>query len=168
MNTRDIGYCDVLVDEIYKILFPNKTFEAVPLIEEYNGDFCDEYIHYVMDEINKELTINGVAFIDLSDSSGEDKSFTHRFILFNTSSGIVRLESYGKGIIYEYTSSGLRKKSGYVLYKPRIIEWSTCFNDLTTLLKLEHGKNRVNYWNGLFSAAEEYDTDEFIDVLLLK
>ena len=167
-NIRDIGCCDVLVDEIYKVLFPNKTFEEVLLIEEYNGDFGDEYIRYVMDAINNELITNGVAFIELANSSGEDKTIFHRFILFNTSSGIVRLESYSRQIIYEYISSGAIKKRGYTLYEPRIVEWPTCFNDLTILLKLKHGKERISYWNGLFSSIEEHDTNEFIDVVLLK
>jgi hypothetical protein len=162
----DVEYCDVLVDKIYNMLYPKRTMEEYPLIEEYDEEF-DNYTHYVINKINEELIVNGLAFIELANSSGEDKTIIHRFILFNTISGVIRLDSYGKQYIYEFVSNKVIRKPGYALYKGRIVEWPSWKDDISMLLTMEPGDCRLCYWNGIFSAKEDTDTDEKIDVVLL-
>jgi hypothetical protein len=163
----DIEYCNILVNEVYKLFYPDRIIEEVPLIEEYDDKFNNDYIHYVIRKINQELTTNGISFIELANSSGEDKTIIHQFILFNTISGVIRLESYGKDTTYYLLDGIAKREPGYVLYKSRIIEWPTWKQDLSMLLSLEPGNCRLCYWNGLFSSKEDNDTNEHIDVVLL-
>ena len=113
----------------------------------------------MIDVISKILNNNGVSFINISNSSGEDKTFVHTFILFLTDKNeVVRLESYG--------NMDWDNKCGNVLYKTRIVEWNTYKEDLLKLFKINPGVERVQYWNGLFSAHETDDTNFEIDLIL--
>lgn len=160
----DTGYCNVLVSEIYKLINGYEIIQEIPLIEECETD----YPTYVINRIQFELTNHGVCFVEIGNSSGNDKTVTHQFILFNTMFGVIRLESYGKEIIYEVKKQKTTKHMGYILYKGRIVHWPMWKTHLKTLLTIRPGKDRISYWNELFSSKETTDTREFIDIILLK
>lgn len=163
----DVDYCNVLADEVYQIVRPNQTKNERLLKEEWEDSPQNEfYPEYVTKEIEAELKTKGTAFAQLANSTGEDKTFVHEFVLFSTPDGVVRLESYGKDEILRYENGKVNAYPGYSLYCARILEWPTWQTDLLTLLESPPGTKRLAYWNGLFSAVEEADTKEDIDVIL--
>lgn len=171
LNHQNVEYCNVLVNEVYKIIHPTETQNEYILSEEYEpyaGQNSNKpYYKYVIDKIYDDLENYGVAFVILSNSSGEDKTFIHLFVLFNTMDGIVRFESYGQSELYEIENGRVVVKPGYVLYCARIVEWPTFEQDMESLLTINPGVERVNYWNGIFSAHETIDTSFPMDVVLL-
>jgi hypothetical protein len=155
---RTIGYCDLTANFVYEYIYKSEIdIENVRVLKEEWEDLQDEthYSDYVVGEIIKELSNNYFCLVQLSNSSGEDKTFIHIFSLFLIDGDVYRLESYGKKF-YNFDSREIEYIS---LYCSRIVEWPTYIDDLTKIINHRPGKERLSYWNGLFSANEENDTD---------
>ncbi len=116
--------------------------------------------------INEELHEKGVAFLQLANSTGEDKTYIHEFVMFNTTVGIVRVESYAKEEVFVTVDKISKRERGYDLYCGRIVEWPTWQIDITNLLTVKPGNIRLKFWNELFTSNEYLDTNNLIDVVM--
>lgn len=166
LKTPNSDYCDILSDEIFRLIYDRDQEEHI-LIEEWE-EFSTNmpYEEFVIDQITKDLIENSVSFVKLSNGSSET-TFVHHFVLFNTDIGIIRLESYGTGFMYNYDNNGnVIVLPGYSLYCGRISGWSTWQEDLTRLLTINYGDERVNLWNQLFLSRETMDNEYQIDVII--
>jgi hypothetical protein len=165
----DTDYCNVLSDRVWEFINKNQMkYEG--LIQEDWEEYAPnkQYQEYAIERIQRELNEKGIAFVQLANSTGHGKTFIHEFVLFNTNTGPVRLESYGQDEIYEVVEGKAKRLPGYVLYCGRILEWPNWENDITTLLTISPGPERLNFWNGLFSANEKNDTDQQIDIIIFQ
>ncbi len=161
VKTDKIGYCDLTANKLFYILYNREydTYNDVPILEEYDDHDILTKNEYIINHIRNDLFINGISFITISNSTGEDKTFTHIFTLFLTDKGeIIRLESYGK---YDYT-----KRCGNSLYSTRLVEWNSYETDLLKLFSYKPGLERIAYFNGLFSGNETQDTLFDLDVTI--
>jgi hypothetical protein len=167
LNHPNIEYCNVLTDTVYNIIHPNLPMNKHILIEDYEDENIETPYHtYVINRIYEELDKYGVTFISLMNSSGEDKTFAHLFVLFKTMDGIIRFESYGQSELYEIENDRVVVKPGYVLYCGRLITWSNFEQDIEQLLIIDPGIQRLDYWNNIFSSNEMVDTSFPIDIVI--
>ena len=121
-------YCDQLTEELFELIY-HKQPEEYLCIEEWE-DVLEEreaiktpYINFLLSEINNDLQKNGVCFIQLANSTGEDKTFIHIFALFLTiDREVIRMEAYG------------RQRPLLLNYETRLVEWPTYQIDLEKLL----------------------------------
>ena len=87
-QTKNIGYCNILTDEIYKILYKKNIYETeeVLVVEDYDWSNRNELpgssnrAEYITDEITKFLDYYGAVFITIANSSGSDRTYTHTFV----------------------------------------------------------------------------------------
>ncbi len=156
--TKNFGFCDQTHNFIYTTLYGEKLGEELLPTEDWedseeknNGMSCGDYC--VM-KVSEQLDLNGCCFVTVSNSSGEDRTFIHLFVLFSTGSEVYRIESYAqsKGPVY-YT-----RIVGHCNYK----------TELAKLMNYEPGPNRILYWNELFSCNETCDTSFTMDMTILE
>ncbi|CAH6419570.1 Hypothetical protein POVR2_LOCUS75 [uncultured virus] len=164
---REEKYCELLGESLYREHYgeAHSHEDDRLLAEEYeDGPRSVSYASYVASEVMKLLVANSRCMVTLSNSSGEDKTMVHVFTLYLVDSSIYRLESYGT---HAYDIVGDRiARVDMSLYEPRIVEWPTMQYDLTKLVSMRAGSDRVAYWNGLFSSRELEDTEFEMDVIL--
>lgn len=160
-ETAKIGYCDETVDYLYNKLYGQQPWEELLVVEDWedsreeNGLSYAEYCTFI---IAKQLKEWGCCFVSLANSSGEDKTFIHTFVLFATEDGIYRMESYG--------SFGNPNKADVINYCTRVIGDANYKENLEKLIVCEPGVERLGYWNELFSAGETCDTEFGLDIIL--
>jgi hypothetical protein len=154
-------YCNILSDVVFNIINGQNSIKEEYLLRE-EWDNTKSYHEYVIEAIQRELTTKYIAFISLSNSSGDDKTFIHEFIMFKTNNGIIRMESYGKDFIY---TEG-KKCKGYNLYHAKLVQWNDWEIDLKQLLTISPGEKRIKLWNKIFSSIETIDTEFYIDVIM--
>jgi hypothetical protein len=161
--TKDSGYCDQTYEKIYYFLHGKELGEDLLLLEEWEdwsgakdnglsyGDYCTQII-------SQQLEQFGHCFITIANSSGEDKTFIHLFVLFATESSVYRIDSYG--------SFGNPNKEDQIIYKTKITEFLSYKQDLAKLMNHQPGSDRISYWNSLFSANETCDTSFEMDMII--
>lgn len=160
-----IQYCNDLVTAVYKTIYDrdNSCDDERLLQEEWEEIKSSQSYHeYVIAEIEKELVSKNIAFLCLANSTGEDKTFIHEFVLFNTDKGVIRMDSYGQSSVF---IEGVKHEGG-ILYQNMIVDWNHWKTDLKLLLTYPPGKTRLQIWNNAFTAKEIADTDFNIDVVL--
>ena len=165
-QTKDIGYCNILTDEIYKILYKTNIWdtEEVLVVEDYDFPNRNEppgsrdRAEYVTTEITKFLNYYGILFVRLSNSSADCRTYIHTFVLVLLGdNSIWRIESYG-GDPLDFNVCG------NIIYTTRLVEWPTMINDIKRLFVMSPGSERVAYWNGLFSGNATVDTSFDMDI----
>lgn len=152
-------YCNVLSSEIFSLIYPGET-KHEHLLTEY-----DEAPLLVLEQ---ELKKSGVAFVELANSSGQEKTFIHEFVLFVTEEGVYRVESYGLDEVLKWNEE-TRKVDvlpGYVLYKGKITLWNDWRQNLQQLTRCKSGPDRLRVWNDIFSAQETQDQNEAMEMVL--
>ena len=163
---KDIGACDETNDAIFNKLYGDTEKTEIFLIEEYDDSSQDRsYSRFVIDVVGDRLLQDGVVFILLRNSSGDDRTLVHEFTIFKIDNDYYRIESYGITRYVPIQGDKMRQEFNS-LYCTRIVEWPTFRTDLSNLIEIEPGNIRLAYWNGLFSANETVDNDEQIDVTL--
>jgi hypothetical protein len=119
----------VLAEAIYERIYNSSKWEQVLVSEDWeSGDRREDFAHYAADRIREELDRRGVAFVELSNCSCAERTFIHRFVLFRTDSGVVRLDSYGKHEFLVGKKGGVRSVT-HSLYCGRLAEWPTWAED---------------------------------------
>ena len=152
-------YCNVLSSEIFSLVYSGETKHEHLLAE------CEEVPLLVLE---KELKKSGIAFVELANSSGQEKTFIHEFVLFATEEGVYRIESYGLGELLKWNEE-MRKVDvlpDYVLYKGKITLWNDWQQDLQQLIQCKPGTDRLRIWNKIFSAHETQDQNEEMEMVL--
>lgn len=87
-------------------------------------------------------------YVQFSNSSGEDNTFNHSFVMFSENGKVYRAECYVMWV------------------SPRVLEWPTYEDDISKLLSLEPGKDRISHWNYIFDSYENSDTEFQIDIIV--
>jgi len=160
---EDTEYCNVLSSELFSLIYPGMT-KYENIFEDENDD--------PLSFIRQELLSSSVVFVQLANSSGEEKTFIHEFVLFLSEDGIYRIDSYGKDetLTWNKDIQKVEVSDGYCLYKGSITLWDDWEEDLRELITSPaHGGRfspRLELWNRIFSSVERYDLNEGIDIVV--
>lgn len=161
------GYCNVLTEEVHQFITGTTASEERFLREDWTDSNQCTYSTYCIDTIATEHRQHSVAFIELANSSGEEKTFVHTFVLFRTEQGVLRLEAYGKEFTIEFEEDRPVRRAGPMLYSSRVVPWPDWPAELAALIRAEPGTERLALWNRLFSAEETADTDYPLEIALI-
>lgn len=146
--TRDIGYCNVTAEVIYRSVTgrsPDCNEQICPYEELIDGisvmtPNIHDYTNLVTNNIDSELARVGIVLINLRNSSGEESLWCHTFIISLVGNDVYRIESYKD----EYTT--------------RMAKWPEWREDIRLLLETPVC-DRLIHWNRIFGVNEVDDED---------
>ena len=166
---QDIEYCNIVTSTVYEMLYRTLYTDAKEFIiyEELELNNADEYSAATIEKISHVLSTEPACFIELANSSGSDATFRHEFILFQTTTNeIYRMEAYGFNKQGGFISIIPKEADSICYYKTRLVEWPTWKKDMKLLFTTPPGKQRIEYWNCLFSSRHTGDTNFDIDIII--